>query len=132
MSGIYQTLTATLIGWALEDSTPAAIDLKVAGVNPTYEFDSEHSALADLGASVIFTSDPLVGTVSPLGVIDADDVIVTTTPGDNFAGIVLYLEWATGSQLVCFINESSDASFPAAIATTTLTLNFAAEGICRI
>lgn len=89
--------------------------------------------LSGLGANILFTSGALTGTVSADGVLDAVDIEVTgVTPGPELDALVVYLEHAGGSALVCYIDSSTDASLPITLVNTTFGIRWNELGICKI
>lgn len=133
MSAVYPTFRGTIFGWALSGGMLIDPELKVCGVSSGYVYSEAHTQLSDLGANILFTSGALTGTVSADGVLDAVDIEVTgVTPGPELDALVVYLEHAGGSALVCFIDSSTDASLPITLVNTTFGIRWNELGICKI
>lgn len=133
MSQIYNTFKDRLWSWAKNSTGPANVKLKMVAINNTYTWDASHNDLADIGSAVVATSLEISGAVMNQGVLDAGDVsFAGITTGPVVAGYVVYLDWTSGTQLVCFIDESTDGSLPYTIASPNFGVRFSSSGICRI
>lgn len=133
MSQIYTIARPTIMEWGLLGTTPAGITLQVCGVNDDYVFSAAHTVEADLAAGVIAAAQ-LVDNHTYVGrIIDGDDTpLLGVTPGATLAALVVFLEWAGGTLLLAYIDQSSNGSIPAVFLTPEGEIIWNASGIMRL
>lgn len=130
---VYPKVKEQLLSWALTGSTPANVSLAVCGVDATYVFDIAHDTLVDLGDSVVIAPQDFQHSTLTDGVVKAFPASLTNvTPGPTLTGLVVMLKWLGGTQLCCFIDESTDASLPQEIASTAFAVLWDSDGVFKI
>jgi len=133
MSHVYPTLKQKLLGWALLGGAPSDATLWVAGVDPNYIYDSAHDTIADLGANIVMDDGPIPNVTYVNGLVTGDGFTLTgTTISDTMYAVVVYLKWTGGTQLCCFIDESTDASLPVTFDSIAFSVRWNLSGIFQL
>lgn len=81
--------------------------------------------LSDIPSNAIRkTSDPITGVTSTLGVIDADDLIISDHDGSAFDVVILYQSesLSTTSRLLAYIDTALGLPFTGASSTVPVTI----------
>lgn len=101
-------------------------NLKVLLVNNTYVPNQNvDEFVSDISASAIKArSSALQNVTNILGVLDADDIIIASYPGDAFNALVIYVDTGSDStsNLVAYIDDSSGLPFAGVGTTIPLTI----------
>lgn len=130
---VYPTVREKLLSWAIHSTGPADVHVKVCGVDNTYVYDATHNDVTDLGSTGVIDGTELSGMTFIGGLLKAADTpCVGIATGPTLGGLVVYFDWGSGTQLICFIDTSSDASLPSTLTSTTLTVGWNVAGICQI
>lgn len=133
MSGVYPKVREQLLSWAYHHTSPATVAIKVVGVSAAYAYNVSHNEINDLGATVVTPETAVTAPTFTDGILDAEDTVFEgLTPGPTLAGLVVYFSWTGGSQLICFIDASTDASLPQVIASSSYGIHWNPAGICLI
>lgn len=133
MSQVYPKLKEQLLSWTLLSTTPADVSMQVCGVNAAYVYNASHDTIADLGANIVFAPVEFQWSTLTNGLVTGFPASVSgVTPGPTLAAIVVLLAWAGGTQLACFIDQSTDVSLPQVIASTSFAVQWDAAGIFKI
>lgn len=133
MSQVYPKLKEQLFTWVFTNTTPADVVLKVCGIDNTYVYDANHDVFEDLGASLIINPVTLPYLTLVNGVVVGDVIGFTgIVPGPVLDALVVYMSWTGGTQLCCWIDDSSDASLPLTLVSTVLSIQWDAQGVFKI
>ena len=79
--------------------------IKASLVSSSYTYSASHSTVADLGSTVVATSDALTAKTATAGTADAADVTFSASSTSTIGGLVLFNE---SNELIAFI----DSGFP--------------------
>jgi hypothetical protein len=135
MSAVYPNFREQLIDWAINQSAPAGLAFYVIGVDSSYVYSAAHVDLVDvIGGSIQASEQPILNVTYVDGIINGDDVEFSgLTLAEEITALIVYLKDGIGdSYLAAYIDESTNASLPATIGTSTGLLSWNASGIFRV
>lgn len=133
MSQIYSLGRQTLIGWGIDNLTPAGLALQVCAVNSGYQFLESHSVFADLGSTITAAPAAIPDWDYLNGVLVGDNVYFSgVTPGAVLSALIVFFTWPGNSLLLGYINESIDGSLPAVSLTSVSEVNWNPSGIIKL
>lgn len=131
MGHVYQTLKTEMIDSEL-GSAPTGASWKLAVVGSGFSYNSTDSSLDDL-EDVLHSDIDLVGVTYTTGRIRANDINLTgLNIGDIVDGLVVYLKWIGGSQLICHLDSTEFTGFPIELLADSMQITWNAQGICQI
>lgn len=131
MSAVYPKFREQVGTWLLDGSTPAGITWWVVGVSAAYAYDAAHVELAQVsGASILIAEAPLTGVTAVNGIFRAADMTLDTpTQNVQLDAIIVYMRWAGGNRLACYLDSSPDGTIPATLASVKGVLRWNPNGI---
>ena len=101
MSNLYPTAREAFLTGSMSWTNDTIKASLVSG----YTYSASHSTVADLGSTVVATSDALTAKTATAGTADAADVTFSATSTSTIGGLVLFNE---SNELIAFI----DSGFP--------------------
>lgn len=134
MSGIYTSWKERLLGLFMGAGMPGAATLAAVAVNDSYVFDPLHVDIADIPEeSVVAGPISLTGVTFTGNTFDAADVeFESSVIGQVAHAVIVFFVWDVNTQLLAYIDESSNNSLPQNLLTGELSVRWSVFGICRV
>lgn len=134
MSAFYNSALEAFLGaYFLGNRPDFDMNLSVCAVDATYVFSADHSTTDDLGLNVVGGPIDLTNVSLTDGIVKADGIQFTEmTAGDVINAVVIFADWEGGSQLICYLDSASAATFPLTVLGSSSTIAWDDSGIFKI
>lgn len=131
MGHVYQTLKTSQFDWATMSALPS-FGWFVALVGETFVYNAAHVEFDEI-ANVLYSGIALENVTTTLGRVRASNLTVDSLNiNDIIDGIVVYVTWSGGSQLICHLDSTEFSGFPLELLATEMGITWNSQGICQV
>lgn len=132
MSAIYPGIKTKLWQWALNGGAPSNSRLMVAMTGNGFAFNPNHNTIGQAGG-LVSPEHQLAGVTAVGGLLNAEDLVVEGLElGVYVTGVLVFLRWGSNTQLVCWINESTEIDFPHQMLVPSFPIQWNSQGIALV